>query len=280
MLTVPYAVLRADGVVDTDLKWRVTSAKLDALEAKGDDAVDGLLRTKMKRKGYHGSWVRYGSWTFHEDDACADDGTLLFAWAYAKGVAAHAAPYSLEGDTVTVFDDLLLMRFPPTASWSLRSALPVTPGHVAEWLECVREAPALEPVKTEATGDAVFEIDDVAFSANDLTFALPVAANDSGTDSDSEADVPSTAPTVAPASDEEENDSDADDAPIDAELFDDDEGEEESAGPQAKEEEDDEEEAVHEDVLEANMLQYEDYVYHDETIPCELPSQYSLWTAA
>ena len=43
------------------------------------------------------------------------------------------------------------------------------------------------------------------------------------------------------------------------------------------EDDDDAEPAV--DVLEAHMLQYEDYEYHDKTIPCQLPSLYSLWTS-
>ena len=79
-------------------------------------------------------------------------------------------------------------------------------------------------------------------------------------------------------SDDEEDDDDDDDVmdgPIDTALFGDDE-----VDNVEEEDDDDDETSATVDVLEAQMLQYEDYDYMDKTISCQLPSLYSLWTSS
>ena len=86
MLSVPCTLVHADGAVE-HTAFRMTAPKLATLEAKGEDAVDGFLRSKVTHKGYHGSWRRYGSWTLQDEGG---EETYLFAWAYSKGAAPHA----------------------------------------------------------------------------------------------------------------------------------------------------------------------------------------------
>ena len=313
MLSVPCTLVHADGAVE-HTAFRMTAPKLATLEAKGEDAVDAFLRSKVTHKGYHGSWRRYGSWTLQDEGG---EETYLFAWAYGKGAAPHAKCYTLDSEAMQAYDDVLLLRFPALDAVTLAKAMALTEPQVSGWLGCIAVAAAVAaapkatpaakakakskkkkpkpkakpaaatapvqlPVKDET---AVFEVEEEGLlkdgSVATATFALADPANDdaSGSDDD-ELPVNTNAATTA-QSDDEDNDEDNDDeddvadGPIDTALFDLEEGDAEEAVDD--EDDDDAEPAV--DVLEAHMLQYEDYEYHDKTIPCQLPSLYSLWTS-
>ena len=111
------------------------------------------------------------------------------------------------------------------------------------------------------------------------TFTLADPANDDASGSDDELPVVTAATAATVQSDDEEDEEDEDDdvadGPIDTAVFDLEEGE----GEAAEDDEDDDVETTVDDVLEAHMLKYEDYEYHDKTISCQLPSLYSLWTS-
>lgn len=76
--------------------------------------------------------------------------------------------------------------------------------------------------------------------------------------------------------DNDDDDEDAMDGPIDTVLF----GDEDVDNVDDDDDEDEDNPGVTVDVLEAQMLQYEDYDYIDNTISCKLPSLYSLWTTS
>lgn len=301
MLSVPCTLVHADGSVE-HTAFRMTASKLATLENKGPDAVDAFLRSKVTHKGYHGSWRRYGSWTLQDEGG---EETYLFAWAYGKGTALHAKWYTLDSEAVQVYDDILLIRFPELNTVTLANAQALTAPQVSGWLGCIEVAatnlapkakakkkkkgkartsasklPVQLPVKDETT---VFEVEEESLlkdGSGTTTFALSDAANDEASGSDDELPVVASTAATAVQSDEEDNDGDNDDeddvadGPIDTAIFDLEEGDVEAAD---EEDDDDAEPAV--DVLEAHMLQYEDYEYHDKTIPCQLPSLYSLWTS-
>ena len=307
MLSVPCTLVHADGAVE-HTAFRMTAPKLATLEAKGGDAVDAFLRSKVTHKGYHGSWRRYGSWTLQDEGG---EETYLFAWAYGKGAAPHAKCYTLDSEAMQAYDDVLLLRFPALDAVTLAKAMALTEPQVSGWLGCIAAAAAAPKAKSKAKKKktrkanpkakpaaatapvqlpvkdetAVFEVEEEGLlkdgSVATATFALADPANDdaSGSDDD-ELPVNTNAATTA-QSDDEDNDEDNDDeddvadGPIDTALFDLEEGDAEEAVDD--EDDDDAEPAV--DVLEAHMLQYEDYEYHDKTIPCQLPSLYSLWTS-
>ena len=314
MLSVPCTLVHADGAVE-HTAFRMTAPKLATLEAKGADAIDAFLRSKVTHKGYHGSWQRYGSWTLQDEGG---EETYLFAWAYGKGAAPHAKCYTLGSEAMQVYDDVLLLRFPALDTVTLAEAMALTEPQVSGWLGCIavaaqaaskvtpaakgkgkskgkRKAKKKKPKPAATTASvqlpvkddtAVFEVEEEGLlkdgSVTTATFALADPANDdaSGSDDDELPVVASTAATTAQSDDEdneEDNDDEDDvaDGPIDTAVFDLEEGDAEVADDE--EDDDDAEPAV--DVLEAHMLQYEDYEYHDKTIPCQLPSLYSLWTS-
>ena len=315
MLSVPCTLVHADGAVE-HTAFRMTAPKLTTLEAKGADAVDAFLRSKVTHKGYHGSWRRYGSWTLQDEGG---EETYLFAWAYGNGAAPHAKCYTLDSEAMQVYDDVLLLRFPALDAVTLAEAMALTEPQVSGWLGCIavaaqvvpktapaakskskakkkkkkkkkpKPAAAAPPVQASVKDEtAVFEVEEEGLgllkdgSAATATFALADPANDDASGSDDD-ELPVVAPTTAAAaqSDDEDNDEDNDDeddvadGPIDTAVFDLEEGDAEAADDE--DDDDDAEPAV--DVLEAHMLQYEDYEYHDKTIPCQLPSLYSLWTS-
>ena len=307
MLSVPCTLVHADGAVEYTA-FRMTAPKLATLEAKGEDAIDAFLRSKVTHKGYHGSWQRYGSWTLQDEGG---DDTYLFAWAYGKGAAPHTKCYTLDSEAMQVYDDVLLLRFPGLEAVTLAEAMALTEPQVSGWLGCItvtaqaapnakskakkKKKPKPKPKATGATAPvqlpvkdetAVFEVEEEGLlkdgSGATATFALAVPANDNASGSDDD-DLPvntNAAATTAQSDDEEnveDNDDEDDvaDGPIDTALFDLDEVDAEEGVED--EDDDDAEPAV--DVLEAHMLQYEDYEYHDKTIPCQLPSLYSLWTS-
>ena len=304
MLSVPCTLVHADGVVE-HTAFRMTAPKLATLEAKGGDAVDAFLRSKVTHKGYHGSWRRYGSWTLQDEGG---EETYLFAWAYGKGAAPHAKCYTLDSDAMQVYDDVLLLRFPALDAVTLTKAMALTEPQVRRvaGLHCGgggsqrrpsprqrarpkarrrprrrsqakantqpgTTAPVQLPVKDET---AVFEVEEEGLlkdgSVATATFALADPANDdaSGSDDD-ELPVNTNAATTA-QSDDEDNDEDNDDeddvadGPIDTALFD-----LEEADAEAVDDEDDDDAEPAVDVLEAHMLQHEDYEYprQDDSLP-------------
>lgn len=300
MLSVPCTLVHADGAVE-HTAFRMTTLKLETLEAKGTDAVDAFLRSKVTHKGYYGSWRRYGSWTLQDEGG---EETYLYAWAYGKGAASHAKCYSLDSAAQQVYDDVLLLRFPALDETTLAKAMSLTKPQVSGWLACI-EVDEVVSVKSKAKSKAatkkkpkgkaaslvqlpvkdepaVFEVEEEALlkdGSTTATFTLADPANDDASGSDDELPVvtPATAATVQSDDEEDEEDEDDDvaDGPIDTAVFDLEEGE----GEAADDDEDDDVETTEDDVLEAHMLKYEDYEYHDETIPCQLPSLYSLWTS-
>ena len=309
MLSVPCTLVHADGAVE-HTAFRMTVPKLATLEAKGGDAVDTFLRSKVTHKGYHGSWRRYGSWTLQDEGG---EETYLFAWAYGKGAAPHAKCYTLDSEAMQVYDDVLLLRFPALDAVTLAEAMALTEPQVSGWLGCIAVAAAAAPKATPAAKakakkkkpkpkakpaaatapvqlpvkdeTAVFEVEEEGLlkdgSAATATFALADPANDDASGSDDDELPVNNNPATTAQSEDEDNDEDNDDeddvadGPIDTALFDLEEGDAEEGVDD--EDDDDAEPAV--DVLEAHMLQYEDYEYHDKTIPCQLPSLYSLWTS-
>ena len=302
MLSVPCTLVHADGAVE-HTAFRMTAPKLATLEAKGADAVDAFLRSKVTHKGYHGSWRRYGSWTLQDEGG---DETYLFAWAYGKGAAPHAKCYTLDSEAMQVYDDVLLLRFPALDAVTLAEAMALTEPQVSGWLGCIavaaapkpkakskakkkkpkaKPAAAMAPVQLPVKDEtAVFEVEEEGLlkdgSAATATFTLADPANDDASGSDDDELPVNTNTATTAQSDDEDNDEDNDDeddvadGPIDTALFD-----LEEADAEAVDDEDDDDAEPAVDVLEAHMLQYEDYEYHDKTIPCQLPSLYSLWTS-
>ena len=113
----------------------MTKAKSDGFDTPAK--LDRFLRTKLKNKGLHTQWKRYGSWTFTDNDGCASH---LYAWSTTKGTQEHGYVYNLDESQppLVAFDDLLLLRFPEdNKQLSLHRHLPITPDHVKEWLACV-----------------------------------------------------------------------------------------------------------------------------------------------
>jgi len=113
--------------------------------------MDTFLRSKMKHKGIHTHWKRFGSWTLTHD---TDMETHLYMWAFLKGTEKHTHSYDVmnNNNTQDVFDDMLLLHFQTEKSGEipLINSIPVTNENIADWLECVvhkTEMELCDPVK-------------------------------------------------------------------------------------------------------------------------------------
>ena len=327
MIVVSCTLLHSDGTIEPKT-FKVTESKLHTIQEKGQDQVDAFLRTKVIHKGYYGSWKRYGSWTLHDEpettDSNANQCTYMYAWAYSRGTVAHTLSYNLNEQTISVYDDLLLLRVPDLNKLDIASSMAISNDQVNGWLHCICSAPISakdmknsnenkmkkkrvhrqkKTQKTNAVREskqkkgkeientAVFEIEEESLLKDgDVSGHFKLNGDDEGDDEDDDdascsevGDMPTGTSNVSNGqSDDEEdenNDDDDDDdvldGPIDTVLFADDD-----VDNVEDEDDDDEETGDTIDILEAQMLQYEDYDYIDSTISCTLPSLYSLWTTS
>ena len=134
MFNVPHAVLSANGSVQTS-SFRMTHIKYESL--KNEKQMNTFLRSKMKKKGDHTHWKKFGSWTLSHGE---DTETHIYMWAFLKGTHAHTHTYRLnEKKKQMVFDDMLLLHFNTQDSKDipLKKSLPLTTENIADWLECV-----------------------------------------------------------------------------------------------------------------------------------------------
>lgn len=148
--------------------------------------------------------------------------------------------------------------------------------------------------KKDMEHTAVFEIEEESLLKDgDVTGHFKLGGEDEGDDDDDDDDDDVSCSGVGDLStgganvsngqsddeddenNEDEDEEDAMDGPIDTVLFGD-----EDVDNVEDEDDDDEDAGSTVDVLEAQMLQYEDYDYMDKTISCKLPSLYSLWTTS
>ena len=133
MFNVKHAIIGAEGDIRIGT-FKMTKAKSDGFDTP--QQLDRFLRTKLKHKGLHTRWKRYGSWTFTDD---SNNASHLYVWSTTKGTTQHKYTYQLDDcPPLEAYDDMMLMRFPAdTSPITLNNHLDITQDHVKEWLECV-----------------------------------------------------------------------------------------------------------------------------------------------
>lgn len=97
-------------------------------DAYDDTALNVYMRSKVARKGDYRSWTRWGPWS-------CGDGTCIVLWGYTAGTTPHVAPWCLDGEDYTLFDDAIIARF---AGEDVRPVLPQLEEITAEHIACVR----------------------------------------------------------------------------------------------------------------------------------------------
>jgi len=113
----------------------MTHAKYESL--KTETELNRFLRGKMKQKGVHTKWKKYGSWTLTHNN---NGHTHIYAWAFLKGTEAHKNAYFLNTkEPNVIFDDMLLLQFNEKNSKDipLQNSIPLTTEDITDWLECV-----------------------------------------------------------------------------------------------------------------------------------------------
>ena len=290
MISFSGCIIQASGEIEYNKSFRIRTSKACTFE--GDEKLlNGFLRTKMKNKGYHGSWKRYGSWTFFEDDT--DTPSYLYAWGYSKGKHVHENDYVMKTEPIKLFDDLLLMRLrTPSLKVELSDTLPISNDIVTEWLKCICISKKTVPITTTSvdihqgkhnhTEEVIFEIDDDELmngSAQKLMkIDIPTANDSDNDDNNSDDELPTVQDATIDGSDKEVSDDEVSDLEDDT-LFDDDMDEDDvdiGAPEEDDDEEDENEDAVQ--IGENQMLQYEPYEYDEhDNIPCALPQYISPW---
>lgn len=289
MFNVRHATIDATGKIQIS-SFKMTTSKNDGFDTP--KKVDKFLRSKLKTKGHHKHWKRYGSWTFTTDDG---QSSFLFVWAASKGTHKHNYTYLLD-DThaVEVYDDLLLMRFAVDSnSVQLNNHLPISKDHVKEWLNCVLESDVstVSPVtmlstvpplskqhdllvplqhsikkkkqRTQMLGDDGTNNDDDDENEN---------SDDDGTLDVDEEDTAKNENILEDALDDNDNDNDK------TLLLVEDDDDEESVDEELDSKLSDDEDAEFESVFDTDVLPYEEYTYSEHNKLVKPPLLLSLWT--
>ena len=288
MFNVQHATIDATGKIQI-VSFKVTSGKNEQLDSS--EKIDRFLRTKMKNKGHHKHWKRYGSWTFTNDDD--DQPSLLYAWVASKGTCKHKYCYQLDdGKTHEVYDDLLLMRFPVSmTTMQLNEHLHISADHVKEWLECVLQHSEI------LTHEISTEIEDTSTKLNKKKKKTQSSALDTGIIPDdnctSDAEDNDTSVLDVENNDNttkdeniledtlDDNDNDNDKVLL---LDDDDDDEDDEDDDNCSIDEDadtklsDDEDTDFESEFDTDVLQYEDYTYTQQNKVVKRPLLLSLWT--
>ena len=279
MFDVHHAIIRADGTINIS-SFKMTKTKCSGLDT--DEKKTRFLRTKMKQKGLHTRWKRYGSWTFMDD---AGNASHLYAWCFTKGTNQHQHSYFFEdNEDIIVFDDLLLMRFPvDTQSLQLENHMKIHKEHVKEWLQCVFQSSETMSHSTEfkSSSNTKQQSKSGAKRKKELFIDKSISehknaedAEDSGDDldisqlSDVEEDK---------VGDENELEDDLDD--VTEQLLLDDDDDVDASDDEAEKWSDDENVTEPETPLDDDMLGYESYTYPEKNLIVQKkPLALSLWT--
>ena len=297
MFNVKHAIIGAEGDIRIGT-FKMTKAKSDGFDTH--QQLDRFLRTKLKHKGLHTRWKRYGSWTFTDD---SNNASHLYVWSTTKGTAQHKYTYQLDdGPPLEAYDDMMLMRFPAdTSPITLKNHLDITQDHVKEWLECVlhrdeKEASSTNE-KTPSANKTSSSTNKKPASKNKSKPSKPKAktqkhtdptnetldeANNEG-DSDEDDDDVLDVDEAVTAEDENMLEDALDDTENNKELLlDEDEDDEEEDDDAGSDDEgnrvSDDEDDDFESAFDTDMLQYEEYTYNEPNKLVKKPLLLSLWT--
>lgn len=288
MFNVKHAIIGAEGDIRIGT-FKMTKAKSDGFDTP--QQLDRFLRTKLKHKGLHTRWKRYGSWTFTDDN---DNASHLYVWSTTKGTTQHKYTYQLDDSSpLEAYDDMMLMRFPAdTSPITLNNHLDITQDHVKEWLECVlhrdeKKASSTNKKTSSANKKAKTKSKASKPKAKTQKHTDPTnetldEANNDG-DSDDDDDVLDVDEAVT-AEDENILEDTLDDTENNKELLldedededdddDDDVGSDDEANRVSDDEDDDFESA-----FDTDMLEYEEYTYKEPNKLVKKPLLLSLWT--
>lgn len=280
MFDVHHAIISANGKINIS-SFKMSKAKCAGLDT--DEKQTRFLRTKMKNKGLHTRWKRYGSWTFMDDVGHASH---LYVWCFTHGTLQHKYSYSFEENGSTIaFDDLLLMQFPvENNNLNLENHMNIQKEHVKEWLQCVivnneettpykKPRPSQQKPKTRPKSNA---------KQNEETLVDDnIPKNKSTDDSDDDSDISQLSEIDDLDDDEEKIDDenkledDLDDVTEHLILDDDDEVEKWSDDEKLS---DDENIADVETPLDNDILCYESYTYPEQNRIVQKSLALSLWT--
>lgn len=282
MFNVRHATIDATGKIQIS-SFKMTTSKNDGFDTP--EKVDKFLRSKLKTKGHHKHWQRHGSWTFTTDDG---QSSFLFVWAASKGTHKHNYTYLLDDtQTVEVYDDLLLMRFPADSkSVQLNNHLPISKEHVKEWLNCVLESDVstVSPVTMSSTlplskhHDLLVPLQ----QSKKKQRAQMLGDDDTNNDEDDENSDDDDA-LVVDDEDTAKNENMLEDALDDNDtdktlLLVEDDDDEESVDEEMDSKLSDDEDAEFESVFDTDVLPYEEYTYPEHNKLVKPPLLLSLWT--